>query len=137
MAQYTQLEKKLRAIKRLAEIFHDHNEEGRVGSTRIFEHIIPDEWLICGQSLNGGTYREHIVPCALIRDQSIKMYREGKSVEDVAKMIERNLAIVLISGEEMNILDNKNKWKTTMPNGWDFESGDPFSRLIQAGIKFA
>jgi hypothetical protein len=84
MNDYTQFEKKKRAIKRLAELFHDHWEEGRVGSTRVFEHIVPDEWLICGQSSSGGRHREHIVPGVLIRDQSMAMYQEGKSIEDVA-----------------------------------------------------
>lgn len=93
MTKYTQTEKKQRAIKRLAEIFYDHWEERRVGSTRIFEHVVPDEWLICGRSSSGGSYREHIAPCVFIRDQSIKMYQEGKLVEDVAKMIDRYLAI--------------------------------------------
>ncbi len=132
--KYTQLEMKQRAIKRLAELFYDHWEEGRVGSTRIFEHVVPDEWIICGQSSSGGNYREHVVPCSLIRDQSIKMYQSGKSVEEVARMIERHLAIVIISDEERNRLDNKCGWKTTMPSGWEFEVGDPFARLTMAGI---
>lgn len=137
IAQHTQVEKKHRAIKRLAEIFRDHWEEGRVGSTRIFEHVIPDEWLICARSSSGGRYREHIVPCVLIRNQSIKMYQDGESIDDVAKMIERHLAIVLVSEEEKNRMDKQRGWKTTMPDGWVFGSGDPFARLIAAGIEFS
>jgi len=137
MTKHTQTEKKQRAIKRLAEIFLDHWEEGRVGSTRIFEHLIPDEWLICGKSTSGGRYREHIVPCVLIRDESIKMYQEGKMIEDVAKMIEKHLAIVLISEEEKNLLDKQLGWKTKMPEGWVFGSGDPFLRLTSSGIEFS
>lgn len=137
MTKHTQPEKKQRAIKRLAEIFRDHWEESRVGSTRIFEHVIPDEWLICGKSSSGGKYREHIVPCVLIRDQSIKMYQEGKMIEDVEKMIERHLAIVLISEEEKDRLDKQRGWKTTMPEGWVFGSGDPFARLTLSGIEFS
>jgi len=41
IAKHTQAEQKQRAIKRLAQIFRDHWEEGRVGSTRIFEHVVP------------------------------------------------------------------------------------------------
>ncbi|MGX1187452.1 hypothetical protein AB7M29_005131 [Pseudomonas sp. F-14 TE3623] len=137
MTKHTQLEKKQRAIKRLAEIFRDHWEEGRVGSTRIFEHVIPDEWLICGVSSSGGSYREHVVPCVLIRDQSIKMYQEGKMIEDVARMIEKHLAIVLISEEEKNLLDKQRGWKTTMPEDWAFGAGDPFARLTSSGIEFS
>lgn len=134
MNSYTQDEKKKRAMKRLAELFHDHWEEGRVGSTRVFEHIVPDEWLICGQSTSGGKHREHVVPCVLIRDQSIAMYQRGRSIEDVAKMIEKHLAIVLISEKEREILDKAFGWKTIMPPGWEFASGDPFARLTMAGI---
>lgn len=134
MNSYSRSEMKKRAIKRLAEIFHDHWEEGRVGSTRIFEHIVPDEWLICGQSVSGGKHREHVVPCVLIRDKSIAMYQEGKSVEDVAGMIEKHLGIVLISEQEREKLDKTLGWKTDMPSEWDFESGDPFARLAMAGI---
>ncbi|WP_460057719.1 hypothetical protein [Pseudomonas sp. S2_D06] len=137
MTKHTLLEKKQRAIKRLAEIFRDHWEEGRVGSTRIFEHVIPDEWLICGKSSSGGSYREHVVPCVLIRDQSIKMYEEGKMIEDVAKMIDRHLAIVLISEEEKDRLEKQRGWKTTMPEGWVFGSGDPFARLTSSEIEFS
>lgn len=132
---YTQSEMRLRAINRLAEIFHNHWEEERVGSTRIFEHVIPDEWLVCGRSTNGGGYREHVVPCALIRDHSIRMYQEGKLLEDVVEMIDKYLAIVLISDQERDILDNKFGLKTTMPDGWSFESGDLFARLSLAGIE--
>lgn len=136
MKTYNSLEKKQRAIKRLAEIFYDHWEEGRVGSTRIFEHIIPDEWLIRGQSLSKGTYREHTVPCVLIRDQCIAMYRDNKTIDDVARMIERNLAIILISTEERKKIDHELGLKTTMPKDWCFFSGDPFARIILAGINF-
>jgi len=137
IAKHTQAEQKQRAIKRLAQIFRDHWEEGRVGSTRIFEHVVPDAWLICARSSSGGRYREHIVPCVLIRDQSIKMYQAGELVEAVAKMIERHLAIVLISEEEKNRMDKQRGWKTTMPEGWEFGSGDPFARLTSCGIEFS
>jgi len=137
MSSFTQERMKKRAIKRLAEIFHDHWEEGRTGSTRIFEHVLPDAWLIVGKSLNGGTYREHIVPCMMIRDQSIKMYSEGYSVENVADMINKHLAIVLITEAEREKLDNELGLKTAMPRNWVFSSGDPFQRLIDAGVEFA
>lgn len=133
---YTQQEKKKRAIKRLAELFHDHWEERRVGSTRVFEHIVPDEWLISGHSTSGGKCREHVVPCALIRDQSIDMYQRGKSILDVSSMIEKYLAIVLISKDEKKRLDNELGWKTTMPPGWSFNSGNRYARLIEAKIPF-
>ena len=58
-------------------------------------------------------------------------------IEDVANMIEKHLAIVLISEEEKNLLDKQRGWKTTMPEGWVFGSGDPFARLTSSGIEFS
>ncbi len=63
------------------------------------------------------------------------MYHDSKSIEDVSKMIERHLAIVLISDQERDMLDNKCGWKTVMPGGWSFGSDDPFARLTLAGIE--
>ena len=137
MKKFTQEQMKSRAIKRLAEMFFDHWEEGRVGSTRIFEHVIPDEWVIIGRSSESSKYREHVVPCALIRNQSIKMYGQGSSVSDVAFMIEHHLLIVLITDEERKQLDDVEKLKTQMPEGWLFSDANPYARLQVAGIEFA
>jgi len=139
MGKYTELQKqqmKSQAIRRLAEIFYDHFEEGRVGSSRIFEHIVPDEWIIRGQS-NGGENREHVVPCARIRNDCIKMYTEGKSKEEVASMIERHLWIVLITKQEADKLNRELGWQNDMPAEWQYENGDPFFRLHEAGIVFS
>jgi len=131
---YSVEEKKQRAIKRLAEIFYDHWEENRVGSSRIFEHIVPVAWLISGQSTSGGTYREHIVPCSLIRNQAIEMYDNQASTIEVANMIEKHLRIVLISHEEAGHIDKDLGLKEIMPDGWKFGEGDPLARLHAGGV---
>jgi hypothetical protein len=80
------------------------------------------------------TYREHIVPCIMIFNQAVTMTMEGRSVTEVAQMIKNNLAIVLITNEEAELLDGELDLQTTMPEGWKF--GDSvFARLDTAGIK--
>ena len=80
------------------------------------------------------TYREHVVPCVLIYNQIMTMLIENRSVTEVAQMIKSNLAIVLISNEEAELLDNTLDMQTSMPEGWNF--GDSiFARLDVANIK--
>lgn len=79
------------------------------------------------------TYREHVVPCVMIHNQAIAMTQAGESLTKVAHMIATNLAIVLISNAEQQLVDVTNKWRTTMPEGWQF-GHDPFARLSQSGI---
>lgn len=42
---------RLRAFLRLAEIMRDHWEEGRDGHSRMFEVLVPDEFVIDGAPL--------------------------------------------------------------------------------------
>jgi len=80
------------------------------------------------------TYREHIVPCVMIYNQIIIMLQEKRSVTEVAQMIKNNLAIVLITNQEADLLDGELDMQTSMPEGWNF--GDSvFARLETAGIK--
>lgn len=124
-----------RAIRRVAQILYDHWEEGRDGHTRTFEVIVPDEFVIVGQSAAGGQYREHAVPCATIRAGAKAMYDRRASVDKVAQMIAENLIIVLIRPEEAKRLDRELGLKTTMPEGWVLGEGDPLARLELAGIE--
>lgn len=135
--KFTKKEMRSRAIKRIAEILHDHWEEGRDGHSRTFEVIVPDEFVIDGQSINGGSYREHVVPCATLREGSKAMYERGATIEDVASTLDKYLRIVLITNEEAHRLDVELGLKTTMPKGWDFGDGDALARLIVAGIELA
>ena len=60
---------KQRRIRRLAQIILDHFEEGSGMDTRYFDHpFINDEHVIDGQSIDGGDYREHVVPRVYLRD---------------------------------------------------------------------
>jgi hypothetical protein len=136
--EYSNDQKKARAIRRIAEVIHGHYEEGATGiHSRIFEVLIYDEYVENGQSINGGNYREHVVPCALIRNECLTMYINGKTIADVVNMIDRHLRIVRITPEEARHMDHGLGLKDKMPDGWRFGIDDPLARLHKAGIKLA
>lgn len=129
---------KERRLHRLAEIIRDHWEEGNGMDTRFFEvPMIHDSIVMKGKSVNGGEYREHIVPKVLLRDECLKMYDRGATLEAVKLMLNRYLWIVEITKEEASQLDNNHGLKTKMPDGWVFGEGDPLARLKFAGIELA
>ena len=78
-------------------------------------------------------YREHIVPCVMIREEFIRMVGEGAAIVELAQMLKSNLAIVMITNEEAAHIDGT--YKTTMPEGWNF--GDPITaRLDVMGVAY-
>jgi hypothetical protein len=96
-----------------------------------------DHLITIGESVKRtreNTYREHIVPCIMVFNQAVTMTMEKRSVTEVAQMIKNNLAIVLITNEEADLLDNELDMQTSMPEGWNF--GDSvFARLDVAKIQ--
>lgn len=96
-----------------------------------------DHLITIGESVKRtkeNTYREHIVPCIMIYNQAVTMTMEKRSVTEVAQMIKNNLAIVLITNEEAELLDNELDMQTSMPEGWTF-GNDVFARLTTAQIQ--
>jgi hypothetical protein len=96
-----------------------------------------DHLITIGESVKRtkeNTYREHIVPCIMIYNQAVTMTMEKCPITEVAQMIKTNLAIVLITNEEADKLDNELDMQTSMPEGWEF-GNDVFARLKVAGIK--
>jgi hypothetical protein len=90
-----------------------------------------DHLITIGESVNRtkeNTYREHIVPCIMIFNQAVTMTMEKAPITEVAQMIKNNLAIVLITNEEADRLDNELDMQTSMPEGWKF-GDDIFARL--------
>jgi hypothetical protein len=95
-----------------------------------------DHLITIGESVNRtkeNSYREHIVPCIMIYNQAITMTLEKCSVTEIAQMIKNNLAIVLITNEEAEKLDNELDMQTSMPEGWKF-GDDVFARLKVANV---
>lgn len=142
MSRFTQEQLRQRAFERAAWVLRhfweeqqeDEKREARV-HTRLFDPLIHEGYINVGKSKKGGGHVEHLVPCALLRNRAFEMYWDNKTVEDVAKMLERFLRIAHIAPEEARRLDIELGHKTTMPPGWDFETGSVMARLEAAGIE--
>lgn len=134
--KFTRDQIKKRRIKRLAEIIHDHWEEGSGMDTRYFDHpFINDDYVVNGQSIDGGEYREHVVPRVYLRDKCLEMYKAGATIEDVTKVLLANLRVVKIRPEQARELNRV--LRDTMPPGWILGEGDPLERLHSVGIKIS
>ncbi|MDZ7938019.1 MAG: hypothetical protein U5M53_06930 [Rhodoferax sp.] len=96
-----------------------------------------------GRSVNApthGFHPEHVVPCAYIRDQVFTRFQvrplvdgydeDGQCARDMCRFIDRLMAVAYISKAEAAILDTGDKaLKSSMPAGWNPETGDILDRL--------
>jgi len=111
--------------------------------SRLFSHILHPEkdYILCGQSQavkdKSPIHPEHVVPCAVLRNESFRLLKEGKSHEYIAKLLSKHWRLAYISKAQANFLDSKDglNLKYSMPQGWCLEKGDTFARLNEAGIK--
>ena len=132
-----------RACKALIGLFRDQIEEGsECVHSRIFNYILHPEskYVSCGFSLEAkasqATHPEHDVPCAFLIKECFRLIKEGSlSDNKIAKLLQKHWKIATISKAEAKRLDSELGLKSTMPEGWRFEDGDPFARLEIAGIK--
>ena len=131
---FTQESMKARALIRIANVLIEHAEEGRFPHSRFFETLMPDPWILAGRSINGGGWREHIVPCAYLARECIKAADRGATVDDIVGLLDRYLRIVHITPVERHVIDFKLGYRSTMPANWIFGEGDPFQRIIDANI---
>lgn len=83
---------------------------------------------------------EHVVPCAFIRDNALRLFSLGASIYQVASFIGRHMLTIRMLRTESEYLDRSVEkgglglW-TTMPKNWKF--GDSiFARLEEAKIEF-
>jgi hypothetical protein len=141
MGRFTEEELRQRAFERAAWVlkhFWEEQQDKNQGKadvhSRLFDTLVYD-LPVKGRSINGGGHTEHLVPCALLRDHAFKMFWEGKSELDVALMLRRLLCIAYITPAEARLIDHELGLKTTMPDGWDFETGSVMARLEAAGIQ--
>jgi hypothetical protein len=128
-----------RAFLRIAwNIHHMWEETGRSDTRLLIEPLIPDVFVIVGQSKTGGTHKEHVVPRVKILEKCHDMFANGNSIETVAAFIRMFLKVVKISKEEQERLDKgiNCNLRQKMPDGWSFENGDVFERLKSAEIEF-
>ena len=123
--------------KRFRHAIDDEDGFGLENTRGLLEGDSIDYLITVGESVNRtkeNTYREHIVPCIMIFNQAVTMTQEGKSITEVAQMIKNNLAIVLITNEEAELLDGELDMQTSMPDGWKC-GDDVFARLTFAKIQ--
>lgn len=149
MSRFTQEELHQRAFERTAWVLRHFWEEQQDNvprsaavHSRLFDTLIYTVPVI-GTSRKGGGHKEHLVPCALLRDLAFQMFWEGESIKkdvaetekEVAKMLKRLLCIAYITPAEARFLDHDLKFKTIMPLNWNFETGSIMARLEEAGIE--
>jgi hypothetical protein len=137
---FTYEELRERAFNRAAIVLYSFWEEQKDNETRtaavhsrLFETVVYNEYIELNRKSSERRYPEHVVPCAFIRNHAFKMYWDGKTPEDVAKMIGRLLRIAYIKDEQAKLLDTVHKY--TMPNDWNPDSDSILRRLEDAGIE--
>jgi len=109
-------------LTRTALGFDGHDNLIKIGHSKAYQAAVAADSTYTGR-------REHIVPCTMIIQEGIRMVREDDaSVVKIAQMFKSNLAIVMISDEEQQLVDSV--YKTTMPAGWQF--GDNICARLDA-----
>ncbi len=121
---------------------YEANSGERLGyHTRVFTPLLHPERKFCylGQSekvTQENKYLEHVVPCGYMMNELERLIKEGKhSDEELARALQKNWKVADLTEEETQKLNVELKLKSTMPEGWDFMTGNPEDRLTQAGIK--
>lgn len=131
---YPVTEIRKRRLYRLAQMIRDVWEEGMNLDTRFFKHpFIHNSYAIKGKTSASASYHEHLVPCVYLRDQCTESFRQGWTVKMVADLLDQYLWIAQIEKTVQVALVNEN-YKTTMPDGWSFGSGDVCARLTAVGL---
>jgi hypothetical protein len=111
----------------------DNEPRSAAVHSRLFETLIYNEFIEINRKSPERKYPEHVVPCAFIRDHAFQMYWDGKTPEDVGRMISRLLRIAYIKDEEAKKLDATHKY--TMPIDWDPRHDSILRRLEDAEIE--
>lgn len=111
-------------------------------NTRIFSHVLhpESEFVYAGQSekVTNETpiHPEHVVPCATLITECKRLIKaETHSNEQIAILLRKHWKIATITKEEQKILDFKLGYKSKMPEGWTFETGNTFERFERANIR--
>ncbi len=138
----------LSACKILVEHFSEAQKRKENGvwegfHSRIFSHFLHPEtyFVFAGNSqsvLDGDRpHLEHVVPCVILYKEVCRLLKLKNDKDLIAQYLAKHWKVAFISKDEAKKLDSKNQLnlKKTMPEGWDFETGDTFARLNLAGIK--
>ncbi|MCF7977140.1 MAG: hypothetical protein K9L82_03840 [Chromatiaceae bacterium] len=115
---------------------------GNIGfNSRIFQHMLhwEYEFVGIGQSVDVidgvDVHPEHVVPCAVMIDECRRLIEEKQlSDEEIAKFLQKHWKIVKITKEQARYIDFQLGYKSKMPSGWKFETGETLARLTEANI---
>ena len=133
-----------RASLLLVQHFRDCLERGGKGfHSRVFTYFLHPEqhFVAVGQSqavIDGEpSHPEHLVPCAVLINESCRLIDEGVKDADIAALLAKHWKIGFISKQQANHLDSKNGLglKHRMPESWEFETGSPYERLKRGQIE--
>jgi hypothetical protein len=109
--------------------------------TRLFSHILHPEqnFVHIGSSENvtenTKNHPEHVVPCAVLIDESCRLIENGEMMDEaIASLLQKHWKIATITKDEAKYIDQKLGYKSKMPKGWCFETGDTLARLNKAKI---
>lgn len=137
------IESVYRASLHLVRHFKDCLErDGKGIHSRIFNYLLHPEgdFVGAGQSqevINGEpVHPEHVVPCAVLIEESCRLLKQGVTETEIARLLSMHWKIAFISKAQAAYIDSKDglNLKSSMPDGWCFESGDTYERLKRAEI---
>lgn len=110
-------------------------------NSRIFEKMLHWEFdfVGIGQSVEvtaeSGFHPEHVVPCAVLIMESRRLIEENKlSNEEIAKLLQKHWKIARITKKQQRYIDYDLGYKSSMPPGWNFETGETLVRLKLADV---
>ena len=127
------------ACHRAAYVMHSMWEERGHSDTRLLlPPLIADGFVTIGKSRDGAQVKEHIIPRKVIVDRCHQIFSDGGKVDDAEKLILDSVRILRISRKEAQHLNRSDSLnlRQSMPEGWDFETGDKFARIKLAEIEF-
>jgi hypothetical protein len=142
MMKFSTNEVVYRASKTVVQLIRNHVEEERGGiHSRLFSHMLhPERDFVCiGQSdaVKGGAsaHPEHLVPCTILIQEVRRLLTESRLTDDeIAALLQKHWKIALISKEQARHIDFDLGYKSRMPDGWMFETGETLARLQSANI---
>lgn len=110
-------------------------------NSRIFQHMLHWEFNFVGigQSVEvtdeSGFHPEHVVPCAVLIIESRRLIKENiLSDEEIAKLLQKHWKIARITKKQQKHIDYDLGYKSSMPKGWSFETGETLVRLKLAEV---
>jgi len=129
-----------RSFQRAARYLHRVHQKEVGAHSRVVEIFVPNEFVPTGNGSEGGGHREHVIPCAFLRDVALELYDSGAGVDDVASFLRAHVYIVNITKFQQETLDKSKAnagrgLKKIMPENWRF-GDDPFMRLTEAEIDY-